>query len=75
MLGPLPRVVFVRTGDTVKKGPVETGIGAATHLEIKSGVKAGDEVVGGPFSTMTRLLKNGDKIRFEKPKPKGEEKK
>ncbi len=71
----LQRVVFVRTGDTVKKVPVETGIGDTTHMEIKSGVKEGDEVVSGPFSTVTRLLKDGSKIRFEKPKKKDEEKK
>ena len=71
----LERVVFLRTGDTVKKVPVETGIGDTTHMEIKSGVKAGDEVVSGPFSTITRLLKDGSKIRFEKPKKKDEEKK
>lgn len=71
----LQRVVFLRTGDTVKKIPVETGIGDTTHMEIKSGVKEGDEVVSGPFSTVTRLLKDGSKIRFEQPKKKAEDKK
>ncbi|HYD85613.1 MAG TPA: efflux RND transporter periplasmic adaptor subunit, partial [Opitutus sp.] len=64
----LQRVVFVRTGDTVKLTPVETGIGDTSHMEIKSGLKEGDEVVSGPFSAITRTLKDGAKIRLDKPK-------
>jgi HlyD family secretion protein len=64
----LKRVVFIRNGDTVKMTPVETGIGDTTHIEIKSGVKVGDEVVSGPFSVITRTLKDGMKIRIEPPK-------
>jgi len=64
----LQRVVFVRTGDTVKMTTVETGIGDTTHMEIKSGLKVGDEIVSGPFSTITRTLKDGAKVRIDKPK-------
>jgi len=64
----LQRVVFVRHGDTVKQVPVETGIADTTHMEIKSGLKEGDEVVSGSFSVITRTLKNDSKIRIEKPK-------
>ena len=64
----LQRVVFVRNGDAVKMTPVETGIGDTTHMEIKSGLKEGDEVVSGPFSTITRTLTDGTKIRIDKPK-------
>jgi len=67
----LQRVVFIRNGDTVKMTTVETGIGDTTHLEIKSGVKEGDEVVSGPFSVVTRVLKDAAKIRIEKPKVGG----
>jgi HlyD family secretion protein len=71
----LQRVVFMKTGETAKMVPVETGIGDTMHMEIKSGVKAGDEVVSGPFSVITRSLKDGSKIRIEKPKKKAEDKK
>jgi len=71
----LQRVVFLKKGDTVKMVNVETGISDTTHLEIKSGVAAGDEVVSGPFSVITRTLKNDAKVRIEKPKKKDEEKK
>jgi len=64
----LQRVVFVKHGDTVKLTPVVTGICDTTHMEIKSGVKEGDEVVSGPFSAITRTLKDGTKVRVEKPK-------
>ncbi len=70
----LQRVVFLRQGDAVKMTKVETGIGDTTHMEIKSGLKAGDEIVSGPFSTITRTLKDGSKIRLEKPKPASEKK-
>lgn len=66
----LQRVVFVRSGDTVKMIPVETGIGDTSHLEIKSGLKEGDEVVSGPFSIITRTLKDGTKVRIDQPKDK-----
>ena len=71
----LQRVVFVKTGETAKMVPVETGIGDTMHMEIKSGLKAGDEVVSGPFSVISRSLKDGSKIRIEKPKKKAEDKK
>jgi HlyD family secretion protein len=64
----LQRVVFIRNGDTVKQVTVETGIFDTTHMEIKSGVKEGDEVVSGPFGLITRTLKDGTRIRIEKPK-------
>ena len=71
----LQRVVFVRAGDAVKMITVETGIGDTTHVEIKSGVKEGDEIVSGPFSLITRTLKDGFKVRVEPPKAKVEVKK
>jgi HlyD family secretion protein len=64
----LQRVVFVRRDDTVKMVKVETGIQDTTHIEIKSGLKAGDEVVSGSFGVITRTLKEGSKVKLEKPK-------
>lgn len=70
----LQRVVFLRNGDTVKMVNVETGIADTTHMEIKSGLKQGDEIVTGPFSVVTRVLKDGDKVRIEAPKKPAEKK-
>ena len=64
----LQRVVFVKHGDTVAMVPVETGIADNTHIEIKKGVKAGDEVVAGSYAAISRNLKDGAKVMLEKPK-------
>jgi HlyD family secretion protein len=53
------RVVFVYADGKVRQVPVETGIADATHIEIKSGVKAGDQVVSGGYAAITRTLKDG----------------
>lgn len=70
----LQRIVFVRTGDTVKQVAVTTGISDTSHLEIKSGPQAGDEVVTGSFSVITRPLKDGSAIRIDAPKTGAEKK-
>jgi len=64
----LERVVFVRSGDKVKLQKVETGIADNTMIEVRSGLKPGDEVVSGTYAAISRLLKDGSKIRIEKPK-------
>lgn len=70
----LQRVVFVHEGDHVKQVPVETGIADTQVIEIKSGVKAGDEIVSGSFSVITRKLKDGMKVKLDKPKNAPEKK-
>ncbi len=64
----LERVVFIKIGDTVKQHKVETGIADNTSIEIKSGVKAGDEVVAGSYAAISRKLKDGSKVMIEPPK-------
>ncbi len=63
----LRRVVFVRQGDTVRMRTVETGISDDTYIEIKQGIKPGEEVVSGSYAAISRLLKDGSKIVIEKP--------
>jgi len=62
------RVVFIKTGDKVHLQTVETGIADATYIEIKSGVKPGDEVVSGTYAAISRKLKDGSKVFIEPPK-------
>jgi HlyD family secretion protein len=62
----LQRVVFIKTGDTVKMQRVETGIADTTFIEIKSGIKPGDEVVSGSYTAISRKLKDGAKVAIEK---------
>lgn len=66
----LQRVAFVLNSDTVKMVPVETGVQDTTHIEIKSGLKEGDQVVSGSFSVITRTLKDGTKVKIDTPKKK-----
>ena len=63
----LQRVVFVKNGDKVRMQKVETGIADSTFIEIKNGVKAGDEVVSGSYTVVSRRLKDGSKVEIEKP--------
>ncbi|MCU1228453.1 MAG: efflux transporter, family, subunit [Acidobacteria bacterium] len=62
----LQRVVFIRNGDKAKMRVVETGIADNTHIEIKSGVKPGDEVISGSYTAISRKLKNDAKVQIEK---------
>ncbi len=64
----LQRVVFVKEGDTAKQRNVETGLADNTSIEIKSGIKAGEEVVAGSYAAISRRLKDGSKVMIEKPK-------
>jgi HlyD family secretion protein len=66
----LQRVVFVKTGETVKMQKVETGIADNTFIEIRTGLKPGDEVVSGSYTAISRRLKDGAKVEIEKEKEK-----
>ena len=64
----LQRVVFVREGNVVKLRPVETGIADNTYIEVKTGLKVGEEVVSGSYAAISRTLKDGAKVLVEKVK-------
>ena len=70
----LDHVVFIKVGDKVKMQKVETGIADNTNIEVKSGVKAGDEVVSGSYAAISRKLKDGSDVQIEKPKADDETK-
>lgn len=63
----LERVVFVVDGTKVKMQKVDTGIADNTHIEIKSGLTEGTEVVSGSYAAISRRLKDGADIQVEKP--------
>jgi HlyD family secretion protein len=67
----LQRVVFLKQGDIVKMRPVETGVADNSYIEVKSGLKTGDEVVSGSYAAISRTLKDGAKVLVE-PKKKEE---
>ncbi|RMG67703.1 MAG: efflux RND transporter periplasmic adaptor subunit [Bacteroidetes bacterium] len=54
-----PQEVVFRLGDgQVEQVPVRTGISDDTHIQILEGLEAGQTVVTGPYTTLTRELKD-----------------
>jgi HlyD family secretion protein len=47
--------------------PVKTGIAGDKYFEVLNGLKAGDQVITGPFNSV-RDLKEGDVVKPEEPK-------
>lgn len=66
--------VFVKNGDEAKLQVVKTGIQDDTNIEIISGINEGDEVITGPYTLVTKTLKNGDKVTLEKEEASEEDK-
>ena len=62
----LKKVVFLKNGGTAKMVEVTTGIADDASIEIKSGIKPGDEVISGSYSAISRKLKDGAKVEMEK---------
>lgn len=58
--------VFVKVGNKAKIRIVKTGIQDDTNIEVTSGLKKGDVVVVGPYTTVTKDLNSGDKITLAK---------
>ncbi|MBS1535889.1 MAG: efflux RND transporter periplasmic adaptor subunit [Bacteroidetes bacterium] len=60
--------VFVRQGDKAKIRVVKTGIQDDTNIEISEGLKPGEEIITGPYTTVTKDLNSGDKVKLSNPK-------
>ena len=57
-------VVFVKGADNkVTRVPVKTGIQDINYIEITSGLKAGDEVITGPYDIVSKTLKKGTQVK------------
>ena len=60
----LEEVVFVMQKDgTVRKLVVKSGIQDINYIQILSGLNVGDEVVIGPYSAVSKTLKDGVKVK------------
>ncbi|WP_066835509.1 efflux RND transporter periplasmic adaptor subunit [Rufibacter ruber] len=64
-------VVFVHEKGKVTMVKVKTGISDFDNIEILSGVKAGQEVVSGPFRAVSKQLKDGAKVTVKDEKSLG----
>ena len=58
--------VFVKVGDKAKIRIIKTGIQDDTNIEVLTGLKKGDVVITGPFSTVSKDLNSGDKVTTDK---------
>lgn len=56
------KVVFIVEDGKAVRRQVETGISDNTHIQILSGLEAGEEVVTGSYRTLSNLLNDGDKV-------------
>src|SRR5947207_7992168 len=62
----LAKVVFLKKGSKAQLIKVTTGIADDTYMEIKSGIQPGDEVISGSYSAISRKLKEGAKVTYDK---------
>jgi len=62
----LAKVVFLKNGNKAHMVKVTTGISDDTSMEIKSGIKPSDEVISGSYSAISRKLKEGAKVTYDK---------
>jgi HlyD family secretion protein len=56
-------VIFIWEDGFAKMQEVEIGIQDNTNIEIKKGLEAGQEVVTGPYSLVSKTLKDGDELK------------
>lgn len=64
----LKEAVFVEANGIAQLRFVKTGIQDDKHIEIVQGLKKGDVIITGPYSTVSKSLKHNDKIKKEETK-------
>jgi len=62
----LAKVVFIKNGNKAQMVTVTTGIADDSYMEIKSGIKPGDEIISGSYSAISRKLKEGAKVAYDR---------
>lgn len=62
--------VFVKVGDKAKIRIIKTGIQDDANIEVLTGLKKGDVVITGPYTTVSKELNSGDKVVLKTEKDK-----
>ncbi|MGL2987358.1 efflux RND transporter periplasmic adaptor subunit [Flavobacterium sp. RSSA_27] len=57
--------VFVKVGNKAKIRIIKTGIQDDANIEVLSGLKKGDVVITGPYTTVSKELNSGDKVSLK----------
>ncbi len=63
----LVEVVYVVENDTAWVRQVKLGIYSDTHFEIVEGISEEEVVITGPFRALSREIKSGSRIEYDKP--------
>ncbi|REH00223.1 efflux RND transporter periplasmic adaptor subunit [Flavobacterium aquicola] len=58
--------VFIKVGDKAKIRIIKTGIQDDTNIEVLTGLKKGEVIITGPYTTVSKDLNSGDKIFVQK---------
>lgn len=58
----LLEVVFLVEGDTIRQLPVRTGLQDDTYIQITNGLELGQKIAKGPYTALSRELKQGVKV-------------
>jgi HlyD family secretion protein len=66
--------VFVINNKKAEFRKVETGVTGTTNIEVKDGLKPGDEIVTGSYKVL-RTLRNGTSVKVDNSAPKKEDEK
>jgi len=55
--------VYLEADNKVKLVHVKTGIQDNDYIEVIDGIKKGEEIVSGPYNAVSKLLKDGTKVK------------
>ena len=55
-------VVFIKAGEKASIRKVKTGVQDDKFIQVLEGISIGDEVISGPYSTISKTLKHGEKV-------------
>jgi HlyD family secretion protein len=53
----------LQTDGTVRRVKVRTDIQDIGHIEVVDGLKEGEEVISGPYTVISKELRNGMKVK------------
>ncbi len=59
-------VIFVFENGKAKMIPVKTGVQDSRYIEITEGLEENKDIISGPYSVVSRMLKDGDPVEEKK---------
>ena len=63
----IKEIVFVNSSGKAVQREVKTGISDFENIQITSGLKAGEQIISGPFIAVSKKLKEGDLVTKRDP--------